>query len=167
VSFQLNQTLLIVMTVSIGEVALATRTYVMNLLVFAVVWAISLSMGNQIKVAHLIGAKEFETVHRQLMKTLKLGVLAGFAAMLGLCLISKPLLLIFTKDPRVISLGQTLFYLGLQYHRGHDPESLGRCQVPGHGQRPAHLGRGHSLGLPAGLSLPSGPRGPLDRNDLR
>jgi putative MATE family efflux protein len=113
VSFQLNQTLLIVMTVSIGEVALATRTYVMNLLVFAVVWAISLSMGNQIKVAHLIGAKEFETVHRQLMKTLKLGVLAGFAAMLGLCLISKPLLLIFTKDPRVISLGQTLFYLGL------------------------------------------------------
>ena len=113
ISFQFNQMILTAMSVSLGIVALATRTYVMNLIVFAVVWAISLSMGNQIKVAHLIGAKKFDTTNRQLIKTLKLGLLASFVAMTGICLISKPLLHIFTHDPQIVALGQTLFFMGL------------------------------------------------------
>lgn len=113
VSFQFNQMALIAMTVSLGEVALATRTYVMNLIVFAMVWAISLSLGNQIKMAHLIGAKQFDTAHRQLMRTLKLGMIAGFTAMALLCLVSKPLLHVFTQDARIVALGQTLFLMGM------------------------------------------------------
>jgi len=112
-SFQFNQMLLIALTVSLGEVALATRTYVMNLIIFAIVWSSSLALGSQIKIAHMIGAREFNQASRQLFRSLRLGMLAGFVTMGLLSLLAHPLLHIFTQDSRILSLGQTLFLMGL------------------------------------------------------
>jgi putative MATE family efflux protein len=112
-SFQLNQLVLTRMVVSLGAISLATRTYTLNLIIFAIVWSSSLSLGTQIKIAHFIGARRFQEANAQLHRSLRLGLLAGFCMMVVLSLASTPLFHLFTRDPAIVALGHTLFLLGL------------------------------------------------------
>ena len=113
VSFQLQQLVLVRIVVTLGDAALAARTYTLNLIVFSIVWSFTLALGTQIKVAHFVGARRFDEAHAQLLRSLKLGMALGFAVMVLLALAARPLYGIFTSDPAILGLGQTLLLLGL------------------------------------------------------
>jgi putative MATE family efflux protein len=113
VSFQLQQLVLVRIVVSLGDVALVTRTYTLNLIVFSIVWSFTLALGTQIKIAHYVGARRFDEAQAQLLRSLKLGMALGSAVMVLLALAARPLYGIFTKDPAVLDLGQKLLLLGL------------------------------------------------------
>ena len=112
-SFQLNQLVLVRIVVSIGDVALAARTYTLNLIVFSIVWSFALALGTQIKVAHFVGARRFDEAQAQLLRSLKLGMVLGFSVMVVLAAVARPLYGLFTHDPAILALGQTLMLLGL------------------------------------------------------
>ncbi len=113
VSFQLNQLVLVGIVVSIGDVALAARTYTLNLIVFAFVWSFSLGLGTQIRIAHLVGAGRFDEASAQLHRSVRLGMLCGVVMMAILSAVARPLYGLFTQDPEVVRLGQVLLLLGL------------------------------------------------------
>jgi putative MATE family efflux protein len=112
-SFNLNQLVLVRIVVSIGDTALAARTYTMNLIIFALVWSASLALGTQIKIAHQVGARRFEAANAQLKHSLRLGMLLGFVMMGVLSLTAGPLYGLFTRDPEILRLGQILMLIGL------------------------------------------------------
>ncbi len=112
-SFNLQQLVLVRIVVSIGDQALAARTYTMNLIIFALVWSASLALGTQIKIAHQVGARRFEAAHAQLNRSLRLGMLMGFLMMAVLSLTAGPLYRLFTRDPEILRLGQILLIIGL------------------------------------------------------
>jgi putative MATE family efflux protein len=112
-SFQLNQLVLVGIVIAIGEVALATRTYTLNLIVLAYVWSFCLGLGTQIKIAHYVGARRFDDAHVQLHRSLRLGMLFGFLMMVVLSSTAGPLYGLFTRDSEILRLGQILMLLGL------------------------------------------------------
>jgi putative MATE family efflux protein len=112
-SFQFNQLALIRMVVWLGPIALAARTYTLNLIIFSIVWSAALSLGTQLKIAHLIGARRFNDSDVQLHRSLRLAILGGFSIMVVLSLAARPLFHLFTHDEAIVSLGQALFLLGL------------------------------------------------------
>jgi putative MATE family efflux protein len=112
-SFNFNQLVLVRIIVSISDVALATRTYAMNLIVFALVWSFALGLGTQIKIAHYVGARRFADANAQLHRSLRLGMLLGFVMMGVLSFFARPLYGLFTTNPEILRVGQVLFLLGL------------------------------------------------------
>jgi putative MATE family efflux protein len=113
ISFQCNQLVLVGIVVSIGDVALAARTYTLNLIVFAIVWSFSLGQGTQIKIAHLVGAGRFDEASAQLHRSVRLGMACGVVTMALLSAVARPVYGLFTHDPEVVRLGQVLMLLGL------------------------------------------------------
>jgi len=113
ISYQLNQLVMVRLVVAIGDTALAARAYTLNLIIFAVVWSLALGFGTQLKVAHLVGARRFDEANRQLLRSLRMGMLLGFGMMVVLSLAARPIYSQFTHDPEILRLGQTLMLIGL------------------------------------------------------
>ncbi|WP_258960099.1 MATE family efflux transporter, partial [Klebsiella pneumoniae] len=56
-----------------GETALAAQTIYFQLSLFIMLFGITISIGNEILVGHLVGAKRFEDAYQRGMKSLKTG----------------------------------------------------------------------------------------------
>jgi putative MATE family efflux protein len=112
-SFNFQQLVLVRIIIVLGDVALATRTYTMNLIALAIVWSFALGVGTQIKVAHFIGARRFSDAHAQLNRSLRIGMLLGFGMMGLLAFSAGPLYHLFTQDPEILRAGQVLLLFGL------------------------------------------------------
>jgi putative MATE family efflux protein len=112
VSYQLNQLVMVGIVVSISDVALATRTYTLNIILFAVVLVFSIGLATQVKIAHQVGARLFDEADRQLRRSLRLGLLLGFSGMVLINLGARHILGLFTSDPEILRLGQILFLMG-------------------------------------------------------
>ncbi|RFA35097.1 hypothetical protein CAL65_13380 [Alkalilimnicola ehrlichii] len=113
ISFQSCQLVITGLVIALGETALTTRIYVLNLLTVSILWCVSLGLGNQIKIAHLIGARRFEDAHRQLIATTRVAVGGALLITFALFLASSPLLTLFTEDPSVLALGSTVLMVAL------------------------------------------------------
>lgn len=152
VSFQLNQLVLMRIVVGLGDVALATRTYAINLIVFSMVWSFTLALATQIKVAHFVGARRFDEAHEQLLRSLRLGMALGFGMMVVLALAARPLFGLFTADPGVLTLGQTLLLLGLLLEPCRTSNMVvgGSLRGSGDARFPSFV----SVGLTWGIAIP-------------
>ncbi|MFZ5987054.1 MAG: MATE family efflux transporter [Bacillota bacterium] len=102
----------------LGTVALTTRVYTLNLMLFIMVFAIAVGQGTQIVVGHLIGAGDNEKAHDTCLRSLKIAVPIAIVIAAVLSLFSKPLLGIFTNDQSVIELGSRLMVLTLVLEPG-------------------------------------------------
>lgn len=58
-----------------GETSLAAQTLYFQLSLFIMLFGISLSIGNEIMVGHLVGAKRFEEAYQRGLKSLQWGFL--------------------------------------------------------------------------------------------
>ncbi len=151
-SFQLNQLVLVRIVVTLGEAALAARTYTLNLIVFAYVWSFSLSLGTQIKVAHQVGARLFDAADRQLRRSLRLGMLLGFGMMLLLSAGARPLYSLFSSDPEILRLGQWLLLLGLLLEPARTSNMVAGGSLRGSGD--ARFVSAASVALTWGIAIP-------------
>jgi putative MATE family efflux protein len=95
----------------LGVEAMAARTYTINTFIFCIVVSLSLGTATQVIIAQLIGRRDFDGAHRQLLQSLTHGAsaIAG-VALLILCF-HRPLMNLLTDDERVIQLAWVLFAL--------------------------------------------------------
>jgi putative MATE family efflux protein len=118
-----------------GATQLATQTYTMNINRWVILVSVSIGLGTEILIGHLIGAGLFEAAYRELLRSLRIafGCAIGGMAVLGL---AAPWLLgVFTSTPAIIISGTVLIRMGMLL------EARPRVQCCGH-QRPAgHRGR--------------------------
>jgi putative MATE family efflux protein len=106
------------LTARMGERALATQAYTMQIAQIEMLACLSIGIGNEIVVGRLIGAGRFEDARRQCLVNMRLGLLVTAGVAIVFALAAPWALRMFTDDPQIVSLGRTLILLGLLLEPG-------------------------------------------------
>lgn len=96
-----------------GETPLATFSYTMQLAMLMLVLGLSIGIGTEIMIGHMVGAGEFDAAYRQLLRSLRLGLVVTMAATCIVALFAQPLFRMFTTNETIIAVGVVLLRMGL------------------------------------------------------
>ncbi|MCG3471276.1 MATE family efflux transporter [Xenorhabdus bovienii] len=96
-----------------GETSLAAQTMYFQLSLFIMLFGISISIGNEIMVGYLVGAKRFEDAYIRGLNSLKIGVIVTSGVVLVFWMLREPLLNMMTEDKKIIELLLPLFLLSV------------------------------------------------------
>lgn len=107
------QLVLTILVIEIGDLALAARTFVLQISTFILLWSFSIAQANQIITAHHVGNERFDLADKDLKRNTVIGIIGSIAVTLIVIAFSEPILGIFTGDADVIKLCTALFFLGL------------------------------------------------------
>lgn len=97
-----------------GTVALATQGIYAQMCGLIMLFSISVGMGTEILVSHYAGAMQFNLANRQLLHSVKMGML--ITALLSVNIpfwLGDTVLSIFTDDPRVFEMARPIFYVSV------------------------------------------------------
>jgi len=111
VAYQLYQVALVSQVVRLGKFALTARVYAANLASLPVLFSYSLGFGAQILVSHLVGARDFATVHRRLKAAVAWGAGLSFISSVTLAASGPWLLGLFSRDTGIVALGALLLWI--------------------------------------------------------
>ena len=106
------------LTARMGERALATQAYTMQIAQIEMLASLSIGIGNEIIVGRLIGAGRFEEARVQCLANMKLGLMVTAGVAIVFAVLGPWALRLFTNDPQIVSLGRTLILLGLLLEPG-------------------------------------------------
>jgi len=106
------------LTARMGERALATQAYAMQIAQIEMLACLSIGIGNEIVVGRLIGAGRFEEARTQCLANMRLGLIVTAGVAIVFALVAPAALRMFTDDPQIIALGRTLILLGLVLEPG-------------------------------------------------
>lgn len=110
VSFQLFQVFITAMVVHLGTLAVTARVFSANFAMFAVILGVGLGNGNQILVAHLVGAHDYDKANHRVWQSLAASCTGAFIVALIVAILGKPLLSLYTSNPEVIALGSACLW---------------------------------------------------------
>lgn len=102
----------------LGSESLATMTYTQNVLRLVILFSLALGLGTEILIGRLIGAGEFEEAYRQVIKSVRTGLMIATGAILLVAAFAQPLLELFSHDPAVITGGVWLLCISIAYEPG-------------------------------------------------
>ena len=102
----------------LGVGALATHSYVLQLLRYVLLISLSIGWACEIMVGRLIGAGHFRQAHALVLKGVRNGLLTSGSAAVAAALAAPWLLRVFTRDPLVIHAAQTLLWIGVALETG-------------------------------------------------
>ncbi|MCL1065933.1 MATE family efflux transporter [Shewanella olleyana] len=96
-----------------GEKALAAQALYFQICMFILLFGLSIGIGNEIMIGHMIGAKQYKAAETQMYRALKIGlvlttVVAALAALFG-----ENLVALFTDDHEILIMVGQLFLLTL------------------------------------------------------
>ncbi|MFN7251727.1 MAG: MATE family efflux transporter [Anaerobacillus sp.] len=110
-SYNTSQVAITFFIVSMGTVALTTKVYTQNLMMFILLFSIAIGQGTQILIGQYVGAEKLHEAYKRCLKSLKIAIFVSIGMALIIYVFSKPLLGIFTDNPDIITLGSTLILL--------------------------------------------------------
>ncbi|MGC4071515.1 MAG: MATE family efflux transporter [Nibricoccus sp.] len=102
----------------LGGDAVVVQSYTMQILYVVIIFSISIALGTEIIIGHLIGAGEFEEAYRELMKNLRTSLMLATGAICIVALFAPLLLRLFTSNPAVIAGGALLLRMSLLLEPG-------------------------------------------------
>lgn len=101
-----------------GGDSLATMTYTMNVQRLVILFSLALGLGTEILIGRLIGAGEFEEAYRQVLRSVRTGLLIATGAILIVVVFAAPLMGIFSHNETIIAGGVLLLRLSIIYEPG-------------------------------------------------
>jgi Na+-driven multidrug efflux pump len=101
-----------------GGESLATMTYTQNVQRLVILFSLALGLGTEILIGRLIGAGDFEEAYRQVLKSVRTGLMIATGAILVVAALAEPLLGLFSHDATVIAGGVLLLRLSIFYEPG-------------------------------------------------
>lgn len=105
-------------TARLGVAALATHSYVMQLLRYIFLISMSIGWACEIMVGRLIGAGDFRQAHTLVFKSVRNGLIASGSIALIAALSAPWLMRVFTRDPQVVEAAQTLLWIAIALETG-------------------------------------------------
>lgn len=85
-----------------GPDPLATQSYTLQLQRFVMLFSISIGLGTEILVGHLIGAGQFDAAYRQLLQSLRTGFAVATGAIVVLAVCAPLAIRCFTTNPAIV-----------------------------------------------------------------
>ena len=101
-----------------GGSALATQQYTMNIIRWVILLNVSIGLGTEIMIGHLIGSGQFEEAYHGLLRSVRLGMRCAIGGAILLAVTAPWLLGAFTRDPVIITTGVLLLRMGLVIEPG-------------------------------------------------
>ncbi len=101
-----------------GATQLATQTYTLNINRWVILMDISIGLGTEILVGHLIGAGLFEAAYKELLRSLRIAFCCAIGGMIVLSAVAPWLIGAFTSTPAIIVSGTVLIRMGLLLEPG-------------------------------------------------
>ncbi len=101
-----------------GATALATQTYVMQIVNCMVLLGLSIGLANEILVGRDVGAGQFERAYENALHSLRTGFTCVCITVVPIVLLAPQLLSIFTNDQEIIHTGVVLLRMGLLLETG-------------------------------------------------
>ena len=101
-----------------GATQLATQTYTLNINRWVILLNISIGLGTEIIIGHLIGAGLFEEAYQELLRSLRIAFCCAIGGMIVLSVAAPWLLGLFTSNPAIIIAGTVLIRMGLLLEPG-------------------------------------------------
>lgn len=155
VSFQLFQVFITAMTVHLGTLAVTAKVFSANFAMFAIILGVGLGNGNQILVAHLVGAHDYKKSNRRTFQSLFASSSAGFVVALIVALCGPHFMRLYTDNPDVIALGSACLWCDviLQPFKSANVILTGSLRAAGDSKFPAIVGSLMMWTLGAGTAL--------------
>lgn len=101
-----------------GETALATFSYAMQLSMIMMMLGIAIGLGTEIMIGHMVGAGEIDAAYRQLLRSLRIGLAVTVVTTCAVVLVARPLFGLFTQDPVILAGGALLLRVSLLLEPG-------------------------------------------------
>jgi len=102
----------------LGESSLATMTYTQQVQRLVILFSIALGLGTEILIGRLVGAGEFEEAYREVLKSVRTGLLIATVGILLVAAAAPQLLGLFSHDPTIIAGGTLLLWMSIVYEPG-------------------------------------------------
>jgi Na+-driven multidrug efflux pump len=99
----------------LGEQSLAVMTYTQSVQRLVILFSISLGLGTEILIGRMIGAGQFDAAYREVIKSVRIGLLISTSAILLVALAAPHLIRLFSTDSAIISGGVLLLHLAIFY----------------------------------------------------
>ena len=155
ISFQLFQVFITAMVVYVGTTAMTARVFAGNFAALSIILGVGLGSGNQILVAHLVGAHDYNKANRRLKQTVTVGCISGLIFSLIVALNGEALIRIFTDNPEVIALGKICLWcdVAVQPFKAVNFIITSSLRAAGDSKFPALVGSGMMWTLGVATSL--------------
>lgn len=142
VSFQMFQVVLTAIIVHLGITAMTARIFSANFAMLAVILSVGLSSGNQILVAHLVGAHDYKKANRRLHQSLAAGCTSGLIVAIIVAIFGTELLSFYTSDPEIQRLGKICLWcdVALQPFKAANMTITAALRASGDSKFPAIVG---------------------------
>jgi putative MATE family efflux protein len=102
----------------LGRESLATMTYTQQIQRLVILFSIALGLGTEILIGRLVGAGEFEEAYREVLKSVRTGLIIASVAILLVAATAPQLLGLFSHDPAIIAGGSLLLWMSVVYEPG-------------------------------------------------
>ena len=117
-SYSLSQVVITYFINMISNQALATRSYVVNIVMFTYIFALSIAQGGAILIGHLVGMKKIKAAHAIGKRVMRLGVAMSVSLSLVTAIFGRHILSMLTTDPWIISTGATILWIEILLENG-------------------------------------------------
>jgi len=117
-SYSLSQVVITYFINMISNEALATRTYISNIVMFTYIFALSMAQGGAILIGHLVGMNKIKAAYTIGKRVMRLGVAISVTLNLITAIFGPHILSMLTSDPWIISTGATILWIEILLEHG-------------------------------------------------
>ena len=118
ISYSLSQIVITYFINIISNQALATRSYVTNIVMFTFIFAISIAQGGAILIGHLVGMKKIQAAYIIGKRIMRMGATMSVSLALLTALFGKQILSLLTSDPWIIATGASILWVEVLLEHG-------------------------------------------------
>lgn len=117
-SYSLSQVVITYFINMISNQALATRTYIVNIVMFTYIFALSIAQGGAILIGHLVGMKKINGAYAIGKRIMRLCTATSVTLSLMTAIFGKHIISMLTSDPWIISTGATILWVEILLENG-------------------------------------------------
>lgn len=117
-SYSLSQVVITYFINMISNQALATRSYVVNIVMFNYIFALAIAQGGAILIGHLVGMNKIQAAYTIGKRIMRLGAATSVILTFITAIFGKSILSLLTSDPWIISTGATILWIEILLENG-------------------------------------------------
>lgn len=117
-SYTASQVVVTMMIALLGTTALTTKVYTQTIMGYVFLLSEAVGQATAILIGHRIGAKAYDQAGRMGMRYTLMTIAASIIISGTLCIVARPLLGLFTTNPEVLRIGQTLILISVFQEAG-------------------------------------------------
>mgnify|MGYP003304030487 FL=1 len=117
-SYSLSQVVITYFINMISNEAVTTRSYIVNIVMFTFIFALSIAQGGAILIGQLVGRKKINAAYTIGKRIMRLGVMSSVSLSLITAIFGTHILSLLSSDPWIISTGAAILWVEIFLEHG-------------------------------------------------